>query len=463
MRKGLLFAGCVAASAVLALATSGCARAATAAPSAAAVRATASPCTATATAAYAAEITDAGKVAWQVSLPPGQAQALPSPVFSKGVAVLADNADLVGLRAADGHRLWDDHLRPNGKMPADLGGLWQWNGSAIALITYSATDWRLVAVNPADGKVRWQFKFRTAVDSWSGVSPDGVLALTAGEELYVLNLANGRAIWSRAFVKLANHASYAAELLITDGVLVADYLQLAPPAPSVLVGYSEKTGHQLWARTGLPALSSMEADGGVMFISGVDYQGKQVPTPLTDLSAASGKTLWHAAVGYVYALWTAPGQVVFGSQSGMYDVNPATGAKRWKVPGEASAPALSSGLLLTATDVAYYPNGGDLTDRRLSDGTVAWRQPGVPVGGGSTFLVAPSGPNALIADGNDWDDPPQTVVSAVNLGTGKLVATVKLPSDLPAGPAVTGSDAIYELNPEPCVSIGLAGQGTNKS
>ena len=49
----------------------------------------------------------------------------------------------------------------------------------------------------------------------------------------------------------------------------------------------------------------------------------------------------------------------------------------------------------------------------------------------------------------------------MNLGTGKLVATVKLPSDLPAAPAVTGSDAIYELNPEFCMYAGAARQGPN--
>jgi hypothetical protein len=53
--------------------------------------------------------------------------------------------------------------------------------------------------------------------------------------------------------------------------------------------------------------------------------------------------------------------------------------------------------------------------------------------------------------------------SAVNLGTGKLVATVKVPSDLPAAPAVTGSDAIYELNPEFCMHAGPAGQGPDNS
>jgi hypothetical protein len=55
------------------------------------------------------------------------------------------------------------------------------------------------------------------------------------------------------------------------------------------------------------------------------------------------------------------------------------------------------------------------------------------------------------------------VVSAVNLGTGKPVATVELPSDLPADPAVTGSDAIYELNPESCLHAGSAGQGPDNS
>ncbi|MGH3231436.1 MAG: hypothetical protein ACRDOA_23125, partial [Streptosporangiaceae bacterium] len=118
MRKDLLATGCVTASAVLALATSGCTRPAPPAPPSAVVSATGNPCDVTA--AYAAEITDAGKVAWQASLPPGQSQGLPSPLVSQGVAVFADNADLVGLRAADGHRLWDDHLRPNGPVPDDL-------------------------------------------------------------------------------------------------------------------------------------------------------------------------------------------------------------------------------------------------------------------------------------------------------------------------------------------------------
>src|SRR5580704_15016622 len=114
MRRDLLVAACVAASAVLALAVSGCTRAATAtppaaaSPPAAAATATANPCDATA--AYAADVTDAGKVAWRAPLPSGQSQGLPSPVVSEGVAVFADNADLVGLRAADGRRLWDEHL-----------------------------------------------------------------------------------------------------------------------------------------------------------------------------------------------------------------------------------------------------------------------------------------------------------------------------------------------------------------
>ena len=468
MRNGPLIAGCVVACAVLAFAASGCTRAATAAmpaPPAAAVRATVNPCDATA--AYATEVTDAGKVAWQVSLPPGQSQYLPSPVISRGVAVFADNANLVGLRAADGHQLWDDHLRPNGKIGDNLQGLLQWDGNAIALIENSAADWRLVAVNPADGKVRWQFKFGTAVNNWSGVSRDGVLALTAGEELYALNLANGRARWSRPLVKPADkNENYGADqLLITNGVVVAGYLPLPPPAPTVIAGFSEKTGHKLWAKTGQPAVVNIQAGGGgVILTSGArEVKERQVPLPLTALSAASGKTLWHTSVGYLYALWTAPGQVIFGSQSGTYDVSPATGARRWKVPGEASSPDIPADLLLTATDAVYYPNGGALTDRRLSDGTVAWLQPEAQGGGGGTFIAAPRGPNALIAVSNNFDDAPQTRLYTVNLRTGRLAATVELPSDLPAAPAVTGSGAIYQLNPEFCVYAGTAGQGPSKS
>jgi outer membrane protein assembly factor BamB len=461
MRKDLLAASCVTAAALLALTTSGCTRAALAAPSAPAVSAAVNPCTATA--AYAAEITDAGKVAWRVSLPPGQSQGLPSPVVAKGVAVFADNADLVGLRAADGHQLWDDRLRPDSALPDNLRGLWQWGGNAIALIHNSDTDWRLVAVNPADGKVRWQFKFGVALSGLSGVSPDGRMALAAGEQLYVLNLANGRAIWSRPFVKEDKNGNYDAELAITGGVVVATRLQLAPPGLSVMAGFSEKTGHKLWTRTGLPDGPDMQADGRVVLMSGFnDVKHEQVPTPLTAFSAANGKTLWHASVGFVYDVWTAPGQVVFGSRSGMYDVNPVTGAKRWKLSGELSSPGGASDLLLTATDIIYFPGQGVLTDRGLSNGAVEWQQPGVP-SGWSTYIAEPSGQNVLVAAGNNWDDPPQTVVSAVNLRTGKLAAWVKLPSDLPAAPAVTDGGAIYQLNPEYCEYAGAAGAGAKKS
>jgi outer membrane protein assembly factor BamB len=419
------------------------------------------PCKATA--AYAAEMTDAGTIAWQVSLPPGQAQYLPSPVVSKGVAVFADKSDLVGLRTADGHRLWDDRFRPNGSADGDLTGRWQWGGSAIALIDHSDTDWRLVAVNPADGKVRWQFKLGTAVSGESGVSPDGLLALVAPAKLYMLNLANGHVVWSRPFFKPDRDGNYQVGLLTTDGVLVAEHQQLVPTGPSVIVGFSEKTGHQLWARTGQPNQPVLQPDGRGVLMWGVnDVKSEQVPTPLTAFSAANGETLWHASVGFVYDVWSEPGQVVFGSRSGMYDVNPATGAKRWRLPGELSSPT-NFGLLLTATDVLYYAGRGALTERRLSDGVVMWTQAAAPGGDYGTDNVAPDGPNAMIAVSNNFDEVPQAVVYTVNLRTGRLVTALKLPSDLPAASAVTGADAIYELNPEYCVYAGSAGQGASKS
>jgi outer membrane protein assembly factor BamB len=209
----------------------------------------------------------------------------------------------------------------------------------------------------------------------------------------------------------------------------------------------------------MPANPAMQADGGIAFISGANYpKGTMVAAPLTAVSAVTGKTLWHASVGFLYAMWTAPRQLVFGSQSGTYDVNPATGARRWRVPGEASAPDLPADLLLTATNVLYFPNGGVLTDRRPGDGAVAWRQPRAHGGGSGTFIAGPSGPNALIAVSNNFDNAPETVVYPVNLRTGELAASVKLPSDLPAAPAVTGHDTIYELNPENCIYLGAAGQ-----
>jgi outer membrane protein assembly factor BamB len=455
MRRRLLLTGCAAAAAVLAITASGCGRATTAAqspsaPPSAVAPATVNPCKATA--AYAAEVSDAGKVVWQSSMPPGQADGVPSPVVINGIAVFAAESDLTGLRATDGHRLWDFHIRSHGPLTNAFNGLWQWDGNAIALIDYSDTDWRVVAINPATGKVRWQFKLTTQVDAFPALSADGVLALGADKNIYAVSLSNGHLLWSRSLVKPALNGNNTDQLVITDGVLIAAYTLQDPVRTGFLAGFAEKTGAQLWSRTGMPQVPNMQPDGSTLFLWGAssDSSGKQQPFPLTALSAASGKTIWHASVGYTYALWTAPGQVIFGSQSGMYDVDPATGAKRWKVPGEANAPGDPQSTAITATDVLYYPNGGNLTGRSLGDGTVAWTQPAAARGGG-TFVVTPGGPNALVAASNNFDDAPQTRVYTVDLRAGKLTAPmIELPSDLPTAPVVVGSDVIYQLNPEPC-------------
>jgi outer membrane protein assembly factor BamB len=456
--RGLLITGGAAAAAVLAVAASGCGPATPATPAAQSASgspsvvapASVDPCTATA--AYAAEVSDAGKVVWQVAMPPGQADGVPSPVVISGIAVFAAESDLTGLRATDGHRLWDFHVRSRGSVANAVSGLWPWDGNAIALIEYSDTDWRVVAINPATGQVRWQFKLTAQVDAFPVLSTDGVLALGADKRIYAVSLANGHLLWSRHLVEPALNGNNTDQLVIADGVLIAAYTLQDPVRSGFLDGFAEKTGAQLWSRTGMPQVLSMQADGSTVFLSGAssDSSGKQQASPLTALSAASGKTIWHASVGYVYAVWTAPGLVIFGSQSGMYDVDPATGARRWRVPGENNAPGGDpSSLAITASDVLYYPNGPNLTDRSLSNGTVAWTQPAAA--GGSTFVLTPNGPNAQVAASNNFDDAPQARVYLVDLRTGKLAAPViELPSDLPAAPVVDGSDVIYQLSPEPC-------------
>lgn len=451
MRKRLLTAGCAVAAA-LTVTAAGSGRAAAGAPLGAAAGATVNPCTATA--AYADEVSDAGQVVWQASLPSGQAQAQPSPVEVKGVAVFAGAGDLTGLRAGDGHRLWDIHIQSRPEFSPVFTGLWAWDGSAVTLIDYSGTDWRVVAVNPATGKVRWQVKFGAQPDAEPVLdSTDGVLALAAGRYVYALSLTSGprHLLWSRKFIKPDPDGNYSAELAITSQMVVADYVQDVPPTGGVLAGFLEKSGAQLWARTGIPQFPSLDADGGIVYLSGVNQERtSQLPRPLKAISVASGKTLWQASVGYLYNLWTAPGQVVFGSRAGLYDVNPATGAKRWKVPGENATPNY---LLLTATDVIYYPGNGDLTDRKLSDGAVAWTQPAATTEPAPVAIVTPGTSNALVAASNNFDDPPQTKVYTVSRSTGKLAAaTLRLPSDLAANPAVTGSDVLYQLAPEACES-----------
>jgi hypothetical protein len=104
-------------------------------------------------------------------------------------------------------------------------------------------------------------------------------------------------------------------------------------------------------------------------------------------------------------------------------------------------------------DKETSPTGPIVTgmiDRRLRDATIMWQHP-VSASVLSSAIAAPAGPNFLVATSASNIDP-GTGVYVRDLRTGKpAAATATLPSDVLTSPAVTGADAIFQLNPWVCI------------
>jgi outer membrane protein assembly factor BamB len=409
------------------------------------------------TATWAAEVTDAGTVAWKVPLPSSPTGGLPAPLVINGIALFAGNSDLTAVRVAGGHRLWDIHIdHPGNPLPGFFWGLWQWDGNAYALINYSTydkTDERLVEINPATGKVRWQLKLRGPVASFSAPADAGVVALAVGGTVEAVDLENGGVSWSRPFGKPDGSGYYQTTLVMTAGFVVAASSPVSGAGTGTAAGFDAQNGTEQWERTGFPEISSLTADGSTVLIDGYDISREATSYPVTALAVQTGETRWHVPVkGTIAGIWTTPTGVVFTDDARIYEADPVTGL-RWSIPGRPQS------VLLTATDLLYSqwkevspvkPFRYTVFDRRLNDAAVRWTQSHAPYD-----ILAPTGPNLLLANSDPLSTDPGTAVYAVNAQTGKQVsAWAKLPAGVFAAPAVLGSDVIFQLNPWQCVSAG---------
>jgi outer membrane protein assembly factor BamB len=414
------------------------------------------------TATWAAEVTDAGRVAWKVPLPssPTEPGGASGPLVINGVALFAGNSDLTALRPSDGHRLWQIHIPADGNpLPDSFWKLWQWGGTAIALINQSTStkiSERLVAINPATGKVRWSLRLGGAVESATQIAEDGVIALAVGDKIQAVGLTGGNVLWSRKFGTPDKYGDVDTQLAMAGDYVVAAVGATSPGATTgTAAGFDNKGGTRLWTRTGIPAQPFLAADGWTALLyNGYDNSSKSTAFPMTALSPETGQTLWHIPVkDYVDAVWTTPADVIFAAPGRMYDADPATGL-RWSVP------ALPDDALVTATDVIYLqdketsptsPIVTDMIDRRLRDAKIIWQHP-VPASVLTSAIVAPAGPDFLVATSASNINP-ETEVYVRDLRTGKpAAATATLPSDVLTSPAVTGADAIFQLNPWVCIS-----------
>ena len=430
--------------------------------------------------AWAEKVTDAGHVAWRVSLPvdaslPYGAGESPPPLAIGGRSLFPDGDALYALRLTDGsttwHRAFATAKNPG---PGAITGLWAWHGSVIVLLGADSAAPSLVSLNPATGAIRWraglgaaQLEFGTA---W--LTSDGVAMAatgTLGRTVIAIDLATGKRLWSRTFPRTPIPAAAGTTLVVET--------RTSGTSPATLTALRARTGAPLWSRTGFPNwVSIMAAPGGRILVDGINVLPPPPPKkatvyPVIALSAATGKTLWQLKTQEkVSALWPqGDGLVIATGEYGVtYVQDPgarlesadlATGRVRWSVP-EAAEPYATT---LIAPDgnvlsFATSPETVSVIDRAARTGATRWTAPISNVKVSNLFVAKPQGPNVLVAFPGASADKPSRLL-AIDEATGKTEATDLLPYTAPLGSdfvgapnaiAVTGGDALLEPEQASC-------------
>ena len=419
--------------------------------------------------AWAEDFTDAGHLAWQVSLPanPGLGEAEPvSPLAVGGVSVFAGGNALYALRLRSGQPMWHREFgTANNPGQSTVDGLWTWQGSVIAALGTGSAAPELVSLDPATGAVRWTVALATVgLEDPPAVTTDGVVAvLTQTGALRAFDLATGKMLWSTAYAK--------AGLLAAGSVVIgnAGHGSNITNLTRALTAFGGRTGKVVWSASGLPGGSQfVPAPGGRLLTYDVPVPvpvpsgtRQPAPAPVRALDAATGQTLWALSTGRpVAAVWGAPAGVVIATglpgtvlvkdpSARLYLADLGTGRVRWSAAGHTdpyATPVITAANVIT---VATTPATGTVIDHAAATGAVEWKAVISDVY--DRYLAMPDGPNALVTFPPAVAGKP-SVLLAIDLATGATRATRPLPYTTTVGAPITvaGAGALMEPQTASC-------------
>jgi len=328
--------------------------------------------------AWAEAVSTGGQELWRTSLATDGGSALQAgqvalvPVLANGVAVVSQDAQVHGLRPADGRPLWSwGDGQP-------VYGMWRWQDLVVVLTDQVGAHSELTGLDAATGQVRWTARLGASVLGNAVATADGGLAMvTVAGSLRVVSLADGRSRWSTKSGASPALAAAAHGVVVFAGAGRA-------------TGYDDRTGRVRWRVTGLPKQAQVRVADGLAIVTSAE-QGGTAPTAMTAIAPGSGHVAWRFNRGAALTLLGAgPGGLAISYSDPaehLYLVNPATGRPRWQVATVAQVQGGSP--LITATDVVSVEGrtSYQVVDRDASTGQVRWRAP-------ASSVVVP-----LVADG----------------------------------------------------------------
>lgn len=246
----------------------------------------------------------------------GAARQLSRPVIADGKVFTIDAyATITALRASDGSVLWTREAEDSAAAEAGLGGgLAYQNGWLFAAFS----NGEVVGMNARSGEEVWRRDLVVPIRTAPAVAGGKVLVLTADNQLYALNGADGQPVW--------RHAGYfeTAGLLGGPTPAVGDDVVVAPYSSGEVFALGLESGLPLWGdsvqrprRTvasadindidGFPVI-----DGDRVYVAGNGGEMAAIDlergTRLWDQDLTSNETPWVAGE-FIYAL-TVRGEVV---------------------------------------------------------------------------------------------------------------------------------------------------------
>jgi outer membrane protein assembly factor BamB len=244
--------------------------------------------------------------AWRTGTGEGNTEemfSLAPPVVVGDMVYTLDAETLVtAVSARDGQIRWQTALKPDNEEESTVsGGITYGEG-----VLYAATGYaEIVAIDTRKGGILWRKKFTSPFRSAPGTDGKRVYAITAGNEIFALNAADGETVWSQAGVaQSAGLVGGSSPLATRKGML------LAPYSSGEIVAIQAENGRVLWfdslasynRLSSLSAISDIVAqpvlDGGILYA--ISYGGKMLA-----LNIRTGKRLWERDIGGIRTPWNA--------------------------------------------------------------------------------------------------------------------------------------------------------------
>jgi outer membrane protein assembly factor BamB len=249
---------------------------------------------------------------------------------------------VLGLDLRDGHTLWRYDAGPVESSPLVVG----------RTVLFGSWDGRIVALDAADGRLRWSIQTNGPVKAGPARSASTVYVGSYDGSFYAVDARSGRIRWTAT----GGGPFYATPAVADGRVVVAT-------TDGIVHAFAADSGETLWSRhIGRFAYSAAALAHGRAYVGSYDHR-------LYALNARTGRVLWtYLAPGPVSGAPTVLDGLVYFSSCGScssYESNPdarrtfalnaMTGRLLWTFPDGEYSPVVSDGvrLYLTGFTVLY--------------------------------------------------------------------------------------------------------------